>query len=334
MNEAAAYGGIMTGGAIQNNTGHRGAAVNIYSDDRDKRAIFTLEDDGLITRNTGISANGNEAGGAVFVEDNAAFHMIGGTVSANKASKGGGICIVDSALQRGTAEYGTEFLMDGGVISGNRAGTGGGIYSFSNGSFLRSGKIINNNNIFWRRTVFRGKSIDGYSTAHLYNTVVTENTAEQGGGLWFCATGMAELYIKDGIGIFDNKAVNADGKAAGDDLVFSIYGEHSAYTATLAERMLGGGAVKWYRDGTVYNPTPTGYTQIGPGSQRYEEGSGAVPLSSDEEAGSADIEERKDEEMAIQTLPKTGRSKDYTMFAWLFSGLILLAMVILKRKVK
>ena len=50
---------------------------------------------------------------------------------------------------------------------------------------------------------------------------------------------MAELYIKDGIGIFDNKAVNADGKAAGDDLVFSIYGEHSAYTATLAERMLG-----------------------------------------------------------------------------------------------
>ena len=51
MNEAAAYGGIMTGGAIQNNTGHRGAAVNIYSDDRDKRAIFTLEDDGLITRN-------------------------------------------------------------------------------------------------------------------------------------------------------------------------------------------------------------------------------------------------------------------------------------------
>ena len=47
-----------------------------------------------------------------------------------------------------------------------------------------------------------------------------------------------------------------------------------------------------------------------------------------------DIEERKDEEMAIQTLPKTGRSKDYTMFAWLFSGLILLAMVILKRKVK
>lgn len=304
MNEAAAYGGIMTGGAIQNNTGHRGAAVNIYSDDRDKRAIFTLEDDGLITRNTGISANGNEAGGAVFVEDNAAFHMIGGTVSANKASKGGGICIVDSALQRGTAEYGTEFLMDGGVISGNRAGTGGGIYSFSNGSFLRSGKIINNTATY------------------------------SGGGLWFCATGMAELYIKDGIGIFDNKAVNADGKAAGDDLVFSIYGEHSAYTATLAERMLGGGAVKWYRDGTVYNPTPTGYTQIGPGSQRYEEGSGAVPLSSDEEAGSADIEERKDEEMAIQTLPKTGRSKDYTMFAWLFSGLILLAMVILKRKVK
>lgn len=512
--------GIMTGGAIQNNTGHRGAAVNIYSDNRDKRAIFTLADDGLITRNTGISANGNEAGGAVFVEDNAEFHMTGGTVSANTASKGGGICIVDSALQRGIAEYGTEFLMDGGVISGNRAGTGGGIYSFSNRSILRRGKIINNTATYSGGGLYsEGRSSDGYSTTHLYNAVVTENTAEQGGGLWFCATGMAELYIKDGIGIFDNKAANTDGKAAGDDLVFSIYGEHSAYTATLAERMLGGGAVKWYRDGTVYNPTPTGYTQISPGSQRYEEGSGAVPLSSDEltgidtnvslkaimtasaedlaekeaelliqgnharfgggigsnggievgeddtidvsvkktwdhvpesgipysvticllneghvidqvvlneangwsynfedlpagytysvseiaiadytpsisgnqtdgfqivntytpgtpeapkpdtpskpsggngthsgggshgggnsgssvsivtdikqeEVGSADIEEREDEEMAIQTLPKTGRSKDYTMFAWLFSGLILLAMVILKRKVK
>ena len=33
---------------------------------------------------------------------------------------------------------------------------------------------------------------------------------------------MAELYIKDGIGIFDNKAVNADGKAAGDDLVLAF----------------------------------------------------------------------------------------------------------------
>ena len=515
--------GIMTGGAIQNNTGHRGAAVNIYSDDGDKRAVFTLADDGLITQNTGTSANGNEAGGAVFVEDNAAFHMTGGTVSANKASKGGGICIVDSALQKGITEYGTEFLMNGGVISGNRAGIGGGIYSFSNGSILRRGKIINNTATYSGGGLYsEGRSIDGYSTAHLYNTVVTENTAEQGGGLWFCATGMAELYIKDGIGIFDNKAVNADGKAAGDDLVFSIYGEHSVYTATLAERMLGGGAVKWYRDGTVFNPIPTGYTQISPGSQRYEEGAGAVPLSSDElididtnvslkaivtasaedlaekeaelliqgnharfgggigsnggievgeddtidvsvkktwdhvpesgipysvticllneghvidqvvlneengwsynfedlpagytysvseiaiadytpsisgnqtdgfqivntytpgtpeapkpdtpskpsggngthsgggshgggnsgsavsigtdvtdvkqeEAGSADIEERKDEEMAIQTLPKTGRSKDYTMFAWLFSGLILLAMVILKRKVK
>ena len=170
---------------------------------------------------TGISANGNEAGGAVFVEDNAAFHMTGGTVSANKASKGGGICIVDSALQRGIAEYGTEFLMDGGVISGNRAGIGGGIYSFSNGSFLRSGKIINNTATYSGGGLYsEGRSIDGYSTAHLYNAVVTENIAEQGGGLWFCATGMAELYIKDGIGIFDNKAVNTDGKAAGDDLVF------------------------------------------------------------------------------------------------------------------
>ena len=81
---------------------------------------------------------------------------------------------------------------------------------------------------------------------HIYNALVTNNTANQGGGLWYCVTGSTTVYVHEGCAVYENTA-----KEAGDDFV--IGGESSGkYTATLANRMLGGGAVKWYRDGGVY----------------------------------------------------------------------------------
>lgn len=98
---------------------------------------------------------------------------------------------------------------------------------------------------------------------HLYNAIVTNNTAQQGGGLWFCATGTTTLNIKDGIGIFENKAVESDDKAAGDDLVFSVFGNGDPdYTATLSSRMLGGGAIQWYPDGKIYNGVTSSYPSV------------------------------------------------------------------------
>ena len=115
-------------------------------------------------------------------------------------------------------------MLNAGNITGNTAsGNGGGIYSEGN--------------------------TECYSTLHLANALITENTARQGGGLWFCATGKTKVYITEGAAIYDNTAEEPD--AAGDDFVFtgSTSGEH---VATLANRMLGGGAVKWYPDGSVY----------------------------------------------------------------------------------
>ena len=55
--------------------------------------------------------------------------------------------------------------------------------------------------------------------------------------------------------IFDNTAKD-DGiqKAAGDDFVFSAFVVDD-YPATLSNRILGGGAVRWYHDGGVYLPS-------------------------------------------------------------------------------
>lgn len=267
--------GLMTGGTIQKNTGHRGTAVAIYSDTFDQKASFVLSGDALLTHNNGISQDDTAyaAGGTVLVENNASFHMTGGKITDNKSRKGGGVCVIDDGVQNGTTEYGTEFLMDDGTISKNRASNGAGIYSFSNGTVLRGGKITDNKaGVSGGGIYSEGRLNNGYSSTHLYNAVVTNNTAQQGGGLWFCVTGTATLNIKDGIGIFENKADASIEKAAGDDLVFCVFGESDDnYTATLSSRMLGGGAVDWYQDGGIFNAVNASWPIVTEHDKRYDE---------------------------------------------------------------
>ncbi|MFR2317966.1 MAG: leucine-rich repeat protein [Enterocloster sp.] len=258
--------GEMSGGRIQRNIGHRGSVV-VLSNGRgaDQQAAFTLSGDGLITENSGTSGNNVDAGGAVFIENNAVFEMTGGKITNNHFIQGGGVCVVDDGVQDSTIEeYGTAFVMNGGTISGNHASHGGGIYSFSNGTVLNSGKIVNNTaGVSGGGIYSEGRRNNVYSSMHLYNAIVTNNTAQQGGGLWFCATGTTTLNIKDGIGIFENKAVESDDKAAGDDLVFSVFGNGDPdYTATLSSRMLGGGAIQWYPDGKIYNGVTSSYPSV------------------------------------------------------------------------
>ena len=101
--------------------------------------------------------------------------------------------------------------------------------------------------------VYSEGNYDYYSTLHLTNVLITGNTARQGGGMWFCATGKTNVYATGGAAIFDNIAQDSDGqKGAGDDLVFAARSADN-YPATLANRMLGGGAVQWYKDGSVYH---------------------------------------------------------------------------------
>lgn len=271
--------GTMNGGSISNNSGCRGTALFVTGIN-EKRSTFTLQS-GTISGNTSL---GSDSAGAVFVQNAADFTMNGGTISGNTAAQGmgGAVAVYDGGLMAGEGDsikiYDTGFTMNGGTITGNSAHVGGGIYSFSNGSVLNAGTITNNIASDKGGGVYSEGNTQGYSTLKMYNAYITGNSATQGGGLWFCATGQGKIYINDGAAIAENIATGA-----GDDLVFTSTTTRRN-ELTLAPRMLGGGRVDWYRDGAVTYPEFSG-TNLNPsvdGSAARYPDAGLEPLATEQ----------------------------------------------------
>lgn len=245
--------GEMTGGTISDNTGHRGSGVMLWGSEDSHRTRFEMTG-GEIRRNTCTSSSVS-ASGAVHVENHASFHMTGGRIDGNKGGSGAGVCVVDGNLQQNKPAYNTGFVLDGGIISNNSGSIGGGIYSYSDGVELISGEITGNTASGSGGGIYSEGNLDYYSTLHMKNALVTANTARQGGGMWFCATGETTVYVSEGAAIFDNTARNTSSFAgAGDDFVFTALRGDDQHASTLANRMLGGGAAAWYPDGAVYLP--------------------------------------------------------------------------------
>ena len=171
--------------------------------------------------------------------------------------------------------------MNGGEISGNAGVSGGGIYSYSNGVELNAGKITNNTASNIGGGMYSEGNAQYYSTLHMKNALITGNTARQGGGMWFCPTGETEVYVSEGAALYGNTAKDSDaGKAAGDDFVFSSVEGDASRPATLANRMLGGGSVTWFHDGSVYMPTGgSAYPSTSESTPRYgQEGASTEPV--------------------------------------------------------
>lgn len=235
----------MNGGKISENSGARGSAVMLYSEpvsrNDDYQANFIMNG-GEISNNIAVKVK--ESSGAVHIEGASSFTMIGGLITKNSGSVGGGICVVDSNLQRGGLEYRTAFIMNGGEISNNSAGSGGGIYSYTNGVVLNAGKIIDN-----KATQGGGIYSEGnkqyYSTLQINKALITGNAAEQGGGIWFCPTGEGKIHIANGAAIYNNTATGA-----GDDFAATANDKHKV---TVANRALGGGSVIWQKDGAIFS---------------------------------------------------------------------------------
>ena len=248
----------MSGGSIEGNSGYRGSAVLAYSEGEgdSQRAKFTMTG-GQISgnRSSKLEAGPLDPSGAVHIEDNAEFTMKGGEIENNVASgngKGGGVCVVDPGCQGGETGN-TAFTMQGGSISGNSASAGGGVYAYSNGVTLSAGKIEGNTARSMGGGVYsEGNEAHGYSTLRIENALVVDNHADkQGGGMWFCPTGDAKVYVQDGGLIAKNTA-----DEAGDDFVFTG-AKDAKYKLTLANRAPGGGKVSWYRDGGLFKPYGT-----------------------------------------------------------------------------
>ncbi len=148
----------------------------------------------------------------------AAFTMLGGTISGNKATASG----------------------ETGTVQGD-GGCGGGVYCASNEVTLRGGRIEGNQADSQGGGVYIG-SIPYELT--IYNAVVKGNTASiLGGGIWACPTGDTEVFVTNGVGVFGNSSYGA-----GDD-VASVKSPEGGYVLTLSNRILGGGQVQWYADG-------------------------------------------------------------------------------------
>ena len=211
--------------------------------------------------------------------ENASFTMTGGEISNNKGGQGAGVCVVDNGIQTGTKEFHTAFIMKGGEITDNQGGAaGGGIYSYSNGVELYAGTISGNRAISGGGIYSEG-NYNSYSTVYLENAVITDNTAEQGGGMWLCPTGGAEVYMKDGGAIYGNQASDA-----GDDIA-SAQAEKDA-SITLADRILGGGETLWFRDGSIRKMAygSDQHTTVNPDVPRYgQDGAETEPVRAQQE---------------------------------------------------
>ena len=202
----------MNRGSICNNSGQCGTAVYLTSNAA--KARFTMNGGTLSNNESHSYTPYSTPTGAVFVKYSAEFVLNEGTITGNCAygGAGGGVAVMD---QLPTEEHGTAFTMNGGVISNNTASgyrcDGGGIYSCSNHVSLLGGRI-ENNSAYDGGGVYSEGNTEIYTTLHIQNALITGNTADQGGGLWFCPTGDAKLYMQDGAVIYGNTAASA-----GDD---------------------------------------------------------------------------------------------------------------------
>ena len=239
----------MNEGSICNNKGQCGTAVYLTSNDA--KARFTMNG-GTLSNNESRSYTPDATPtGAVFVKYSAEFVLNGGTITGNCAygGAGGGVAVMDDLR---TGEHGTAFTMNGGTISNNTASgySGGGIYSCSNHVSLLGGRI-ENNSAYDGGGVYSEGNTQIYTTLHIQNALITGNTADQGGGLWFCPTGDAKLYMQNGAVIYGNTAASAGDDFASPEVAAGAGGNGGV---TLPDYFPNGKVIQWFSDGFLYAP--------------------------------------------------------------------------------
>lgn len=243
----------MNGGSICNNSGQCGTAVYLTASNNAAKARFTMNGGTLSNNESRSYTPYSTPTGAVFVKYFAEFVLNNGTITGNCAhgGAGGGVAVMDELP---TEEHGTAFTMNGGTISNNTASgyrcSGGGIYSCSNCVSLLGGRI-ENNSAYDGGGVYSEGNTEIYTTLHIQNALITGNTADQGGGLWFCPTGDAKLYMQNGAVIYGNTAASAGDDFASPEVATGAGGNGGV---TLPDYFPNGKVIQWFSDGFLYAP--------------------------------------------------------------------------------
>lgn len=243
----------MNGGSICNNSGQCGTAVYLTASNNAAKARFTMNGGTLSNNESRSYTPYSTPTGAVFVKYSAEFVLNNGTITGNCAhgGAGGGVAVMDELPRE---EHGTAFTMNGGTISNNTASgyrcSGGGIYSCSNHVSLLGGRI-ENNSAYDGGGVYSEGNTEIYTTLHIENALITGNTADQGGGLWFCPTGDAKLYMQNGAVIYGNTAASAGDDFASPEVATGAGGNGGV---TLPDYFPNGKVIQWFSDGFLYAP--------------------------------------------------------------------------------
>lgn len=243
----------MNGGSICNNSGQCGTAVYLTASNNAAKARFTMNGGTLSNNESRSYTPYSTPTGAVFVKYSAEFVLNNGTITGNCAhgGAGGGVAVMDELP---TEEHGTAFTMNGGTISNNKASgyrcDGGGIYSCSNHVSLLGGRI-ENNSAYDGGGIYSEGNTEIYTTLHIQNALITGNTADQGGGLWFCPTGDAKLYMQNGAVIYGNTAASAGDDFASPEVATGAGGNGGV---TLPDYFPNGKVIQWFSDGFLYAP--------------------------------------------------------------------------------
>lgn len=251
VTEGASF--TMNEGSICNNSGQCGTAVYLTASNNAAKARFTMNGGTLSNNESRSYTPYSTPTGAVFVKYSAEFVLNEGTITGNCAygGAGGGVAVMDELP---TEEHGTAFTMNGGTISNNTASgyrcSGGGIYSCSNHVSLLGGRI-ENNSAYDGGGVYSEGNTEIYTTLHIENALITGNTADQGGGLWFCPTGDAKLYMQDGAVIYGNTAASAGDDFASPEVATGAGGNGGV---TLPDYFPNGKVIQWFSDGFLYAP--------------------------------------------------------------------------------
>lgn len=246
----------MSDGSISKSTAEYGGGIAAIKSD----ITFT---GGKIVENDNGEYKGN--GGGLLAKD-ANIDIKNIDVSKNKASgNGGGMYLSNS-----------KYTIDKGEFNDNSALNSGGAISFvgTSSGVINAGIFKNNeSNGFWG-----GGAIYNDTRSKLVinralikdNKIVRDKTymigagnhppSRQGGGVWNCPTGNTEIYITNGLALYENSAPNAknstQNNGAGDDFANITKYEFGkpvrSSSVELASRMLGGGKRLWYQDGSFY----------------------------------------------------------------------------------
>lgn len=219
------------------------------------------------------------AGGGVYVGDNATMTMTGGTVSNNQSSReGGGISLgwLNRSNNAGIGSYITTFTMNGGTITGNYAvSTGGGLnitagrqafinagyftYNTADGKeyqdsseWVSSGNyvsVFSGGGIYidaaqWRN--YDSDSHDGVPGKAVINrALITQNKAtNSGGGIAACLTSVNYVYGNE-----------TNGTAIYNNTSNEVYVSNGSLE--LGNTVLGGGSYNWKKSGSTYDNSLT-----------------------------------------------------------------------------